>query len=348
VNEELTEAVTFSAMQDPGSSSSNELSCLALADESGSGPLASGYSPGAGIRYRPEPRAKERLNTLQRSITGGNRDVDVADLIDAIGSEIFTDQLLSYLHRSCGATRCALFEISADSIKPISESLCIDKSNIASRLGRHSMRLYVDGEYWRRDPGLREALERLRYAKTSFVRTHIPSLADTLLRENLYQRYHILDRIVLCAGTVGSAIVLNILRQETAGEFAGEEISRVRQSGETIMSIIFKHLDFVKRKSTMGTALSSLPMIMTTMRSLPVQLSAREADVCARILYGMSAAEISEELNVGLASVVTYRKRAYQKLDIGTHHELLMWYIGGLAGRSANECRWRHRGNSNA
>lgn len=334
------------SMQSAIENSISDCSDLTFADDAGGESLSDAYSAATGIQFRTQRRGNERLNGFQRALLRSDRDVDFSDLIDSIGSELFAEQMLTYLHRSCGATRCALFDFSANSMALIGEPLCIDKSNIASRVGRNSVRLYVDGKYWQRDPGLREALDRLRFAKTSLVRTKIPTLTDTMFRENLYQRYHIRDRIVLCAGTAGSAIVLSVLRQDPCGEFSEEEISRICQDGETIMSIIFKHLDFAKRKSTMGTALSSLAMIVTTLASLPMQLSAREAGVCARILYGMSAAEISEELNVGLASVVTYRKRAYQKLNIGTHHELLMWYIGGLAGRSANECRWRHAPDS--
>lgn len=263
--------------------------------------------------------------------------VDVADLIDAIGSELFADQILGYLHRSFGASRCAIYGIVADVIMPISDSLCIDKSTAARRQGRRSMHLYLSGNYWRRDTALREGLEQLKTSKISLVRTDIPSLGNSLLSENLFKRYRIADRVLLCTGSTDAAVVIHILREEPAARFSDEELSKLHHDGETIMSIVSKHLDVVERKATMGTALSSLPMIMETMASVPVQLSAREADVCARILYGMSAMEISAELSVGPASVVTYRKRAYQKLNVATHHELLMWYIGRVAERFAKE-----------
>ncbi len=252
---------------------------------------------------------------------------DLAGLIEAIGCDNFADRVLSYLHNAYGVQRCAMFEVASDTITPICESLCIDKSRVASRLGRHGLKLYCDDEYWRRDPGLYAGLQQLEVAKISLVRIDIPSLTDVAFRYNIYQRAHIRERILLCTGSVGAAVALSILRQDSTGVFSSEEMSRLCAEAETIMSLILKHLDIVKRESAMGTALSSLSTIIRSLATLPVELSTRETDVCARILYGMSAGEIAASLGIGLASIVTYRKRAYQKLNVTTQRELLMWYM---------------------
>jgi DNA-binding CsgD family transcriptional regulator len=66
-------------------------------------------------------------------------------------------------------------------------------------------------------------------------------------------------------------------------------------------------------------------------------LPRREAEVCARILYGMSSVGIALDLSVSEETVKTYRKRAYQRLNIGSERELLTWYL-------ARWSRWRgHR-----
>jgi DNA-binding CsgD family transcriptional regulator len=51
-------------------------------------------------------------------------------------------------------------------------------------------------------------------------------------------------------------------------------------------------------------------------------LTSRELDVGARSLAGMTAEGTALELNIKVSSVVTYRKRAYERLGISTLHEL--------------------------
>jgi len=48
---------------------------------------------------------------------------------------------------------------------------------------------------------------------------------------------------------------------------------------------------------------------------------------CSRILYGLSSIGISLDLGAGEESAKTYRKRAYQRLRIGSERELLHWYL---------------------
>jgi len=52
------------------------------------------------------------------------------------------------------------------------------------------------------------------------------------------------------------------------------------------------------------------------------QLTPREREVCERILLGYTSVGIGLDLNIAQSSVVTYRRRAYEKLVISTQNEL--------------------------
>jgi DNA-binding CsgD family transcriptional regulator len=52
------------------------------------------------------------------------------------------------------------------------------------------------------------------------------------------------------------------------------------------------------------------------------RLTAREREVCERIVLGYTSIGIGLDLDIALSSVLTYRKRAYAKLGIGTQNEL--------------------------
>jgi DNA-binding CsgD family transcriptional regulator len=56
--------------------------------------------------------------------------------------------------------------------------------------------------------------------------------------------------------------------------------------------------------------------------ALDCGLTSRELDVCARSLLGMTAEGIALDLNIKPSSVITYRKRAYERLHISSRYEL--------------------------
>jgi DNA-binding CsgD family transcriptional regulator len=73
-------------------------------------------------------------------------------------------------------------------------------------------------------------------------------------------------------------------------------------------------------------ALSSLLGIETCLTHC-TQLSSREVQVCSRILMGMSSNRIGVDLNLAETTIKTHRKRAYQRLSIGSQRELIAWYL---------------------
>jgi DNA-binding CsgD family transcriptional regulator len=51
-------------------------------------------------------------------------------------------------------------------------------------------------------------------------------------------------------------------------------------------------------------------------------LTARELDVVVRALYGLTAEGTALDLDIKTSSVITYRKRAYERLGISSLNEL--------------------------
>lgn len=61
-------------------------------------------------------------------------------------------------------------------------------------------------------------------------------------------------------------------------------------------------------------------------------LTERERAVCFRIMLGYSSEAIGLHLGVARTTIMTYRKRAYEKLGIVSHYELFSLYIHSLPG----------------
>ena len=62
------------------------------------------------------------------------------------------------------------------------------------------------------------------------------------------------------------------------------------------------------------------------------QLTAREADVCARIILGLSTTAIALELG---GTKNTIRRRAYERLGICSQNELFELCLRGLLGEKS-------------
>lgn len=52
-------------------------------------------------------------------------------------------------------------------------------------------------------------------------------------------------------------------------------------------------------------------------------LSRREADVAAGVIAGLTAQEIADRLDIAPTSVITHRKRAYQRIGVANQRQLV-------------------------
>ena len=62
----------------------------------------------------------------------------------------------------------------------------------------------------------------------------------------------------------------------------------------------------------------AMDMFRRRLDALGRGLTARELDVCARTLVGLTAEGIALDLDIQKSSVLTYRKRAYARLGISS------------------------------
>lgn len=122
--------------------------------------------------------------------------------------------------------------------------------------------------------------------------------------------------------TVGIAIV----RSETAGIFGDVEVNRLNTLSKLLLSVVNKHVDVVTQAVEPYDAVGSLGEIEACLVAM-TDLSRREFQVCARLIFGWSAAAIAADLCIGLESGKTYRKRSYKRLGVSSERELLLLYL---------------------
>ncbi|MDO9435939.1 helix-turn-helix transcriptional regulator [Hydrogenophaga sp.] len=138
------------------------------------------------------------------------------------------------------------------------------------------------------------------------------------------------DGVFVCDERDGVSYGLALMRTLHRGRFTETELDCLRSVAGTWLSLISKHqrLLAAKRQIDAGSALlGSVQEIEEKLRQMMPSLTPREAQVCARLLRGMSTPGIALDLSVREDSVATYRKRAYRRLYIGTQFELVQLFV---------------------
>lgn len=252
----------------------------------------------------------------------------LANLVDAIGQERFGPALAGYLHGLCGADHFAAFRLGSNELREVA-ACCVHPEQTA----RDRVESYVKQGLWKHDPAMTEAQRCVQGPAATLIHVDFSDACYTDLRARVYP--HVRDRILLCGRSTGGAFGLSVLRADPHSPFASDAIERLGQCADLLVALLGKHADVCQRRPDVADALTRLPdigMCIVATSDLP----RREAEVCARILYGLSSVGIALDLCVSEETVKTYRKRAYQRLNIGSERELLTWYLARW-GRWSNQ-----------
>jgi DNA-binding CsgD family transcriptional regulator len=243
----------------------------------------------------------------------------LAPLVEGMGNDRFGPALASYLHSLCGADHFAAFRLGQDELREVA-ACCVQPE----RTARDRVESYVKQGLWKHDPAMTEAQRCVEGAAATIIHVDFSDHGYDDLRPRVYP--HVRDRILLCGRTATGAFGLSVLRADSHSPFAHEAIEKLGQAAELLVAMLAKHADVCQSRPNVAQALTMLPEIESCIVATS-PLPRREAEVCARILYGLSSVGIALDLSVSEETVKTYRKRAYQRLVIGSERELLTWYL---------------------
>jgi len=138
----------------------------------------------------------------------------------------------------------------------------------------------------------------------------------------------------------------NFYRLNPSGKLSADDIGRLTVVGPLVAAAIARH--YGNRHASPSKEVNAAVAINQFFADTPPfsLLSAREKDICAGILTGCTSEAIAYDLGIGINTVLTYRKRAYARLNVVSANELFTLFIrrGGsqflpasrIAGARAN------------
>lgn len=183
------------------------------------------------------------------------------------------------------------------------------------------------------DPNFAE-LARPGWRRRVVLRRHEAArLKSRAYETRFFTTVGIVDKISLLWRKADTGYYANIYRTRRSGRFAAEELRALSAAAPFLASLVHLHAG---RRHLSGTLGGEPPEVAARLVALlSDRLTAREQAVLARVLIGLRTEGIALDLGVKPSSVITFRKRAYAKLGIGSQAELFASALRALsAGRA--------------
>jgi len=230
--------------------------------------------------------------------------------LDAIGHTVLAPTLLSQLGSTVGAEHCVLFHFGEDDVDVLGFA-----SADGSEMARHNSARYRS-EFWRQDTTYTDLKRRLCGYKAAVSCLAADQISDQRFRRELILDQGLAGRALIVGERGGRLYGLSMFRGRTTGFFSEDDRASINAMSDLLVSMVAKHAETLSQRISMSQLLSSVAGLEAAFRAAGARLSERECQVCARIVYGMAMKEIARDLGITPESAVTYRKRAFLRLDV--------------------------------
>ncbi len=236
----------------------------------------------------------------------------IGDLIADVGSPDFDR---SFFEIANEATACEHLTAFASSNRAPAR-LVFASNRGAKPVARTVADKYLK-HYWHHDPANRICSGGETARSDLAVRVYSDDIDHDGYRNDCYSSIDLIDRLSIIRRHNGETIRLNLYRNAQRGRFSAGEIASVLDNADLMFALLTKHdaerSNEADRWQTAGRRLGRLAPRLTT----------REREVCLGIMEGRSSEAMALALGISINTVLTYRKRAYARLGISSHNELM-------------------------
>ncbi|MEQ8348741.1 MAG: LuxR C-terminal-related transcriptional regulator [Sneathiellaceae bacterium] len=228
-------------------------------------------------------------------------------LVAGIGTPRFIDAVLDFCAGSFDASFVSIFAPAADGVQP--RPLLLGTATTTHPLNvRHAAEGYM--RHYGEDVNFR-ILTRPA-ARDLYLTYQRADGIDALgYRRDCYDRTGIADRLSLVRARGRDRLALSLYRSRRAGPFDEGQRAAAAGTFPLLLEAVDRHLAGLPLPEAAPAATQA-----ERLRRRYPELSPRECAVAARVLAGLSAAQIAAELGIAESTVVTHRKRAYARIGV--------------------------------
>jgi len=150
-------------------------------------------------------------------------------------------------------------------------------------------------------------------------------------RAKVYEAHGVVERISVVeddeAAGDGSLFAVNFYRHLSQRPLSDAQLADFGSAGRLLMALARKHVTLTQQlPPSAGDAAAALRARLV---SRCPALTAREVEVCLRLLRGMTQEGIAADLGLAVPTVKTYRNRAFGRLGIHFRSELFALMLPG-------------------
>lgn len=256
------------------------------------------------------------------------KDDALIHLIASLGTAEFPSRALAYANAHLAADHLSLFEFD--------EALVPHLAGAASRAGRTAAlagQVYEESMFHRFDP-TSQRVRRGRGDEDVMLFTLAASdIRDARYRAAIYGRFGIVERVSLMRRVLGRWLLLNLYRDRASGRFDAAALEKLAELAPLLVACAGKQLALSSRPAGTRSRSAALASFESMLQALDAGLTARERQVCAQALAGVTVAGIAVTLGVKESTVATLRRRAYAKLGISSLNSLFALCVAHLTGQ---------------
>lgn len=185
---------------------------------------------------------------------------------------------------------------------------------------RQCFAAYLDGLYARD-----RSFDDVAPGQAAVLRMHADEAPTRDHRDAIYRRHGVLERLsVVQRAADQSLLAINLYHHLHQGPFAEGEVAGFADVAPLLLAAVQRHLSLAE------PAVAAAPTPACPREALRARcpaLTERELDVCERLLRGWSYDGIAADLGLSLATVKTYRARAFDRLGMHFKSELFAAFV---------------------
>lgn len=240
----------------------------------------------------------------------------LAAVVAAIGRPHFPTAALAAFSRALGVGSWAVYQVWRER-PPL---MHLSASHGVADTTSPCFAIYRDDGLYQGDSSFDAVRERQPAGHPVMLRMHADEAPSTRHRDAIYVRHGMLERLsVAQAQTDGSLLAVNLYRHLPQDGFSGAEIDHFAALAPTLLAAVVRHVEWAATPSAMPPR--------AALRQRCAALTERELDVLERLLRGMTYDGIAADTGLSVATVKTYRMRAFERLGIHSRSQLFASFV---------------------
>ncbi len=247
----------------------------------------------------------------------------LTDTFRSIGSKTFNKALLKVLNELLPVDHCVVFTFS----KTGEAGHLFTQGRMDERRADKLAHDYVDS-FYKHDPNIQNIFQ----TEGEFIQTNQQDLEknyDPTYKQHFFNQNGLIDKASSVGKIEDGFVYCNFYRMTDSGLYSPGDrklIERLLPAVTALISSHYRMYQLLHPKEEWQAGENHVPSLVHNIisKAMPPfdRLTGREREVCERIVLGYTSEAISLDLNIKRTSVITYRRRAYEKLGISTQNEL--------------------------